>query len=807
MLTELRRSMAKINHNNIVDTINDIANQAKSREVVHLNFNSSHWNGKHLSIAGNDLLNFGTCGYLGLETNPLLINKAIEYTKRYGTQFSISRAYVTSQNNLDLEDKLNQIFEGHKTIVFSSTTLAHIAVLPIVVGVNDTIILDQQAHVSMQTAAQLMAAKSVPIDVIRHNNLEMLERKIQALRDKHDKIWYIIDGVYSMYGDLAPLDELNELAKKYPSLHFYVDDAHGMSWNGKNGCGCVFEKFKDNKKTMLITTMAKGFGSLGGIVVFPNDETYQRVNIHGGPLAYSHPIAPAIIGASIASAEIHLSKEIYNIQNELKDKIAYCNELLNQTDLPILSNPETPIYFVGTGQPNVGYNLNKRILDEGFYVNIGMFPAVAVKNTGLRFTLTNHISKEDIKAFITTLNYHYTKALNEEGKTNNDVRKAFKLPLIEEKISNEINQESKLKLMVYKTITEIDKSVWNTLFYNKGNYDWDSLKMLEEAFSNNTLPEENWKFYYIIIYNIEGEIALASYFTSGIFKDDLLSKAEISNSIEQKRKNNKYYLCSKTLTMGSLFTEGDHLYTNKSLPNWQDAVKGMIKSIFQIQDQEEINTVILRDFNYNDVELALIFKNEGFFKVDMPNTNVINNLQYNKNEELINNLSPRNRRHIKNDVLKYEHLFEIKFLDKLSSDELALAYELYKNVAIKNYSINLFLYPFKLIELLNISTQWEFVILCRDYEIVAIGFCFKSQNNYYPILVGLNYELNNNISVYKQMLYQVVKRAKKLNCNSLYFGFSSDIEKKKLGSVQNEKCAYIELKDNFNFEVINTIQL
>lgn len=687
--------MAKINHNNIVDTINDIVNQAKSKEIIHLNFDSSHWNGKHLSIAGKELLNFGTCGYLGLETNQLLIDKACEYTKRYGTQFSISRAYVTSQNNLDLEDKLNQIFEGHKAIVFSSTTLAHIAVLPIVVGVNDAIILDQQAHVSMQTAAQLMAAKGVPIDVIRHNNLEMLERKIQGIRDKHDKIWYIIDGVYSMYGDLAPLDELNELAKKYPSLHFYVDDAHGMSWNGKNGCGCVFEKFKDNNKTMLITTMAKGFGSLGGIVVFPNEETYQRVNIHGGPLAYSHPIAPAIIGASIASAEIHLSKEIYNIQNELKDKIAYCNELLNQTDLPILSNPETPIYFVGTGQPNVGYNLNKRILDEGFYVNIGMFPAVSVKNTGLRFTLTNHISKENIKAFITKLNEHYIKALDEEGKTNNDVRRAFKLPLIEEKTSNEINNKSKLKLTVYTTITEIDKLVWDVFFEDKGNFDWEALHVMEQGFSGNELPEENWDFYYMLVEDIETKkVVLATFFTVGIFKDDLLAPAEVSMIIEEKRKDEKYYLCSKTITMGSLLTEGDHLYVDRSFYQWKDAVLLMVKKAFELQEVEIANSLVLRDFNADDEDIASLLNNQGFFKMDMPKSNIIKYKENNISNDYITELSTRSRRGIRYDVLKYEENFKSEISNSVSKSELETIYKLYKNTAQNNHGINIFMYPF-----------------------------------------------------------------------------------------------------------------
>ena len=114
--------MAKIIHNNIVDTINDIVSQAKQREVVHLNFESEEWTGRYLSLEGRDLINFGTCGYLGLETHPYLIESAVEYTRRYGTQFSISRAYVTSKNNIDLEERLERIFNGKKAIVFFEVT-------------------------------------------------------------------------------------------------------------------------------------------------------------------------------------------------------------------------------------------------------------------------------------------------------------------------------------------------------------------------------------------------------------------------------------------------------------------------------------------------------------------------------------------------------------------------------------------------------------------------------------------------------------------------------------------------------------
>ncbi len=120
----------------------------------------------------------------------------------------------------------------------------------------------------------------------------------------------MIDGVYSMYGDVAPIDEINVLMAKYDKLYLYVDDAHGMSWSGNYGCGRLFTKTLKNKKTMYVTTMAKGFGAMGGIGVFPSKAWYDKLILHGGPLAYSHPLPPPMMGAAIGSAHIHLSPEI-----------------------------------------------------------------------------------------------------------------------------------------------------------------------------------------------------------------------------------------------------------------------------------------------------------------------------------------------------------------------------------------------------------------------------------------------------------------------------------------------------------------
>lgn len=798
--------MAKIRHNDIIDTINDIVKQAKDREIIHLGFDAERWDGRKMPIGERELLNFGTCGYLGLETHPSVVERSMEFTKNYGTQFSISRAYVTSKINKILEEQMSSIFDGCKTITFSSTTLAHVAVLPIIVSPSDAIILDQQAHVSMQNAAQLMAPKGVPIEMIRHSNLDMLERKIQGLRDKCDRIWYVIDGVYSMYGDIAPLEELNQLAEKYSQLHFYVDDAHGMSWTGTNGSGRVFDQFRQNEKTLLVTTMAKGFGSVGGLVVFPNTTWYDRVYIHGGPLAYSHPIPPSVIGASSASAEIHLTEELTILQGQLGEKIQYCNELLAGAGFPVMSNPTTPIYFVGTGQPNVGYNLNKRMLNDGFYVNIGMFPAVSVKNTGLRFTITNHIEIEDIKHFVNALSYHYPKALEEEGKTIGEVRKAFKLKELVR--SKEVEKGISLRLERYHSIRGIRKSLWDKLFFGKGNFDWEAMLMIESSFSENKKEEENWQFYYVLIFDERDELILATFLSSGLFKDDLVSPIHVSKVIEDKREQgDPYYLCSKTLTMGSLFSEGEHLQINRTGKQWKKAVKVFLTEVQKISHEIKANSIVFRDFYEEDGELFELFYSSGLFRIELPSSNILCDLKKVDTGGFIASLSTRSRRHFRNDILKFMDRFDVSVSSKLKRSDLKVVYELYRNVGSNNLGLNIFPYPFKLIENINNHSDWEFIKIELSEKLVAVGCCFISGKDYFPILVGLDYEVNRSHRVYKQMLFQVVQRAMDLSCETVHFGFSADMEKKKLGSKQFRNIGFMEIKDNFNFEVISNISV
>lgn len=808
--------MAQIIHNNSLDTISEILTDAKQKGVIHLVSDVDSMLNQKLIIANKEFSNFGTCGYLGLEQDQRLKDGSIDFIQKYGTQHNISRGYLSSGIHVQLEEYLSLMFDNRQVLTYSSVSSAHISVIPTLIEREDAVILDQQVHMSVQTAVQLLRQRGIHIEMIRHSNLEMLEQQIIQLSKKHKKIWYMIDGVYSMYGDLAPVDDLLCLLDKYEALHLYIDDAHGMSWYGKNGTGYINSKVPIHEKIMLFTTMSKGFGVTGGIAVFPNEKIYRKVRIYGGPLIFSLPLTPPVIGAAIASAKIHLSDEITIMQKELRENIDYCNQLISKTDLPIISDPLTPIFFVGMGQPKVGFNMVKRLLDDGFFVNLAMFPAVSIRNTGIRFSISRQVQKSEIKNFVDALVYYYPEVLTEEGKTINDVNKAFKRNIPTKKIIKSIKQNTRggnFEIQEVNTIKKINKEEWNTLLGKNGSFDWDGLISLEDVFKNNEKPEENWGFYYFIVRDQNKQPIFATFFTSTVVKDDMLALESVSIQIEEKRKLDPYYLASKTLTMGSMLTEGHHYYINRNHPEWKEAFNIVIERVTKIQERINAATILLRDFDKEDIELKELFIQEGFAPINMPNSNVVDNMSWNNLGELIQSVTSRNRRHIRNEVAKYEDAFEIEYKKELTEEEAEYYYNLYINVEHRNRGFNLFDYPKNILKILSNHSNWEFIILKLKPEFdtrserkaLAVMWTYISKTHLSPMIIGMDYRYNAEFKVYKQAIYQVLKRARMLNLPKVYLGLSADTDKHKFGAVQYPRVSYMQKKDNYNMEVIESM--
>jgi 7-keto-8-aminopelargonate synthetase-like enzyme len=372
---------------------------AIARGLAHLTAEDEQLGGRFLTLGGRRQVNFGSCSYLGLETDLRLKREAIAAVERYGVQFSSSRAYVSCPPYRELEALLGEIFEV-PVFVAQTTTLAHFAALPIVVGPRDAVICDQLVHTSVQSVLPTLAAGGASCRLVRHNRMDRLDALVGALARTHARVWYLCDGIYSMHGDVAPLPELRALLARHDRLHLYVDDAHGMTWTGRHGRGFVLGDGAPPPRTVVVTSLAKGFAAGGAALVFPDPEMARVVRTCGTSLIFSGPLQPALLGAGIASARIHLSDELARRQRLLLERIDLFGKLTEARGVPLGSADRTPIRFVAVGDDDKTYRLAAELMDDGFYTNTAVFPAVSQGRGGLRIALTLHQTPDDIRALV-----------------------------------------------------------------------------------------------------------------------------------------------------------------------------------------------------------------------------------------------------------------------------------------------------------------------------------------------------------------------------------------------------------------------
>jgi len=801
--------MAKIIHNNAIDVIDSVFSAAKEKGIMHLNSDEETFDGTKFTINGKRLKNFGTCGYMGLSNHPKLIEGAINLTKRYGTQLSMSRAFMRPLYIRELEELLSQIFNGNKAICYSSTSSAHISVIGTVIKPDDLIIIDQQVHFSVQYPAKSTRLQGTEVKMIKHSDYEMLDQMISEETNKYNRIWYMADGVYSMHGDIPDTKKLKALMDKHPKLNLYFDDAHGMSWGGKKGAGLVFDQLGINNRIILISTLAKGFGSVGGTAIFSDPEIYRKVDVFGGPLSYSHPLSPANVGAAIESAKIHLSNEIYQYQDELRTLTSHMDKRLAAYNLTNLSAANTPIYCIGVGYNKVTRNFVHRILGEGLYVNTATFPVVPNDKSGLRFTITRDNKLSDVDELADVLAYHFPKAIAEENDTLERVYKKFDLTYIPgsfDTTTKAATAEQSITVEEYTTINDIDKELWDSVMEQRGSISHSGMQCTEEIFSGNQEKENNWSFHYLLIKDKTGKLVCATFFTGAIYKDDLLALENVSKKIEEVRKTDPYYLCSKTLAMGSMFAEGDFIYIDNNHTHWREAIDMIFAKVEKIKKEISATVVVFRDFEENHCMNKLL-EDEGYVKIRMPNSNVIKNPKWENYDELLKLIkSKNNRNNIKRYAFRNEHLFETKIKNSISEKESKIYFDLFSNVKDKNYGFNFFKYPKKVTSILSKYKNWEFIEirLKENNEIICVMWCFKGDNHYCPLIMGLDYNYSKSHHTYTQAIFQTVKRGNELNKDTIYLGFSADFEKQKYGAKPVPKFAFMKVDDTYNMELIES---
>jgi 7-keto-8-aminopelargonate synthetase-like enzyme len=417
---------AKSKHEQILEITNQNVITSKELGIIHLSAESEIMDGRHISIKGKETVNFGTCGYMGLEMDDRLKHGVIEAVRQYGTAFASTRVYVNVNLYEEMEGLLRKMY-NKPVLLLANVTLSHISNIPVLVKDDDAVIMDTMVHDSVQTAVQLLKARNIKIDIIRHNRIDHLEAKIEELRKTYKKIWYMADGVYSMYGDMAPMDQIYALLEKYEQFNLYIDDTHGMSWAGPNGTGYVMSQVPYfHPRMILVTSLNKAFGAAGGITVFPDEKIHEYCRNLSKPFIFSGPIQPPMLGACIASAKIHLSPEIKKMQVQLQDRVAYVNQLCKNYELPLMWENNTPIFFIGVSKPMVAFSMVRRLMNRGFLFNLSVFPSVAINNAGLRLPISRNHTFDDLKGLIENIAEELPSAFREADITMDEVYRSFK---------------------------------------------------------------------------------------------------------------------------------------------------------------------------------------------------------------------------------------------------------------------------------------------------------------------------------------------------------------------------------------------
>ena len=234
--------------------------------------------------------------------------------------------------------------------------------------------------------------------------MDLLEEAIERLAKTHRRVWYVLDGLYSMLGDFCPIEQIAALLAKYPQLHAYIDDAHSTSWIGEKGRGYALEHLPDRSRVVVALTLAKAFCAGGAVLVFSSDEDRRRVRYCGGPMMFSGPVQPALLGAALASAKLHLRPEFADLQRGLATRID-SRARPGKGARRVLRGQGPDAHRVRPLRPDEHHVRPRAVAGPGglLHVRGSVFPAVLLGRAGVRITFSMENTIEDIDDMLEVL--------------------------------------------------------------------------------------------------------------------------------------------------------------------------------------------------------------------------------------------------------------------------------------------------------------------------------------------------------------------------------------------------------------------
>lgn len=332
-----------------------------------------------VTIDGKRVLMFGSNSYLGLTNHPVLKEAAIKAIEKYGTGCAGSRFLNgTLDIHLELEDRLAKLVHKEAALVYATGFSVNSGVVPCLTGREDYLIFDEFDHASIIEGRRLSFSKQMKY---RHNDMDALERLLKKCEPDRVKV-IVIDGVFSMEGDVAKLPEIVELSKKY-NASIMVDEAHSLGVFGKTGAGiCEHFGVSDNVD-LIMGTFSKSLGTIGGFIASDNS-IINYLKHNSRTLIFSASITPASTGCVLAALDIMESEGWRKDALWANTARAKAGFLANGFEIGPTETPIIPLYVRDNTKTFI---LTRMLMDDGVFVNPVVSPAVPSEDSLIRYSL------------------------------------------------------------------------------------------------------------------------------------------------------------------------------------------------------------------------------------------------------------------------------------------------------------------------------------------------------------------------------------------------------------------------------------
>lgn len=338
------------------------------------------------------LVDFSSNDYLGLKNHPALLKGALEAMNKWGTGSGASRLMSGDfELHHELEDAVSLLVGKEEALLFGSGYLANIGIISALFSRKDAIFFDRFCHASMIDGIRLSGARFFRF---RHNDPEHLEHLLKKNRAEFSRALILVESLYSMEGDIAPIQRLSELRNRYKTL-LIVDDAHAVGVFGDHGEGLVGRGMTEGID-IIVGTFGKALGSYGAYAAISKKLKDQLIN-HVRSFIFSTALPPPTLGASLAAIKIledepERRKRVRTLSFLLREKIR--NELLLETP------SESQIIPVILGPDERAVRVSQHLEEKGFYVKPVRPPTVPEGSSRIRISVTSNHSEGDILTLV-----------------------------------------------------------------------------------------------------------------------------------------------------------------------------------------------------------------------------------------------------------------------------------------------------------------------------------------------------------------------------------------------------------------------